>query len=335
MKLKSTLAIGVILLLLATCGIRELIYEVKNAYTSEYSQTYSRAIGQMMGLQFDSLALRGEGVRIGVIDAGFGGFRSNRFTRNLKVADYRDLTDNDTTGFFQDDIDHGMRVTQNIGGYSNDTLRGLACQATYYLIKADLAETEPREDEHRLCRAVEWLAQQGVDAINISLAYTTFDDFDDYTPAMLDGHTALCSRVIDSILNVYPNLVIVQSAGNEGNEKWKYIGFPGDVREVITVGSVNFDATARAPKSGKGYYPDRIKPDFVVFDSPPGTSFSAPIVTSLCAVIIGYEPMGRRKLIELLHASATRNTTPDMEMGYGTPQCDTLLQLIHEQRNRR
>lgn len=194
MKRKTSLIVWGAVLLLAAYGIYDIVREVRRSYTSCYAHTYSHAIGQMMGPRFDSLAPRGEGIRIGVVDAGFGGLRDDRFTRRLRVADYLDLTDGDTTGFFRDDCDHGTRVTRNIGGFSNDTLLGLACKADYYLVKSDLEHGEPREDERRLCRALAWLAQRQVDVVNISLGYTVFDDFDGYTPQMLDGRTALCSR---------------------------------------------------------------------------------------------------------------------------------------------
>lgn len=177
MKRKTSLIVWGAVLLLAAYGIYDIVREVRRSYTSCYAHTYSHAIGQMMGPRFDSLAPRGEGIRIGVVDAGFGGLRDDRFTRRLRVADYLDLTDGDTTGFFRDDCDHGTRVTRNIGGFSNDTLLGLACKADYYLVKSDLEHGEPREDERRLCRALAWLAQRQVDVVNISLGYTVFDRF--------------------------------------------------------------------------------------------------------------------------------------------------------------
>ena len=238
MKRKTSLIVWGAVLLLAAYGIYDLVREVRRSYTSCYAHTYSHAIGQMMGPRFDSLAPRGEGIRIGVVDAGFGGLRDDRFTRRLRVADYLDLTDGDTTGFFRDDCDHGTRVTRNIGGFSNDTLLGLACKADYYLVKSDLEHGEPREDERRLCRALAWLAQRQVDVVNISLGYTVFDDFDGYTPQMLDGRTALCSRFLDSLLDAHPRMVVVQSAGNEGKNKWRHISFPGDVAEAVTVGAL-------------------------------------------------------------------------------------------------
>ena len=230
MKRKTSLIVWGAVLLLAAYGIYDIVREVRRSYTSCYAHTYSHAIGQMMGPRFDSLAPRGEGIRIGVVDAGFGGLRDDRFTRRLRVADYLDLTDGDTTGFFRDDCDHGTRVTRNIGGFSNDTLLGLACKADYYLVKSDLEHGEPREDERRLCRALAWLAQRQVDVVNISLGYTVFDDFDGYTPQMLDGRTALCSRFLDSLLDAHPRMVVVQSAGNEGKNKWRHISFPGRLR---------------------------------------------------------------------------------------------------------
>lgn len=255
MKRKTSLIVWGAVLLLAAYGIYDLVREVRRSYTSCYAHTYSHAIGQMMGPRFDSLTPRGEGIRIGVVDAGFGGLRDDRFTRRLRVADYLDLTDGDTTGFFRDDCDHGTRVTRNIGGFSNDTLLGLACKADYYLVKSDLEHGEPREDERRLCRALAWLAQRQVDVVNISLGYTVFDDFDGYTPQMLDGRTALCSRFLDSLLDAHPRMVVVQSAGNEGKNKWRHISFPGDVAEAVTVGAADSEGTGRSGKSGTGYYP--------------------------------------------------------------------------------
>lgn len=328
MKWKTSLIVWIAVLLLVTYGLHDIVQEIKHSYTSGYTHTYSHAIGQMMGPRFDSLAPRGEGIRIGVVDAGFGGLRDDRFTRRLRIADYLDLTDGDTTGFFRDDCDHGTRVTRNIGGFSNDTLLGLACNADYYLVKSDLEHDEPRADEHRLCLALEWLAQRQVDVINISLGYTTFDDFDGYTPQMLDGRTARCSRFLDSLLKAYPHLVVVQSAGNEGNKKWRHIAFPGDVQEAITVGAADSEGTGRSAKSGTGYYPHPVKPDLAVYDSPNGTSFSTPVVAGLCAALLGHRPMERRELIRLLHASGTRSATPSPETGYGIPQCDSLLLLL-------
>lgn len=66
------------LLLAGGCAdIRQAIDDALGGWTKEYTRTYSREIGAMMGPRYDSLALEGRGIRIGVLDAGFGSLRSD------------------------------------------------------------------------------------------------------------------------------------------------------------------------------------------------------------------------------------------------------------------
>lgn len=104
MKRKTSLIVWGAVLLLAAYGIYDLVREVRRSYTSCYAHTYSHAIGQMMGPRFDSLTPRGEGTASGVVRRRFRRARDDRFTRRLRVADYLDLTDGDTTGFFRDGL---------------------------------------------------------------------------------------------------------------------------------------------------------------------------------------------------------------------------------------
>lgn len=310
-------------------GVYDIVREVRGAYTSGYSRTYTHAIGQMISPTFDSLRLEGRGVRIGVLDAGFGGLRTNRWTRGLQVAAWRGFTSGDEVRFFDDDTDHGTSVCANIGGFSGDTLRGLACGATYYLAKTDRADEEPREEEQQFIRGVEWLLAQGVDVISSSLNYTSFDDFDGYTPQMLDGRSSVLSHYLDSLLAARPGLVFVQSAGNEGDKAWRYIGFPADVRQVITVGSTNSDGRSRYHSSSFGWEEaDYIKPDFALAASPIGTSFSTPVVAGMCACLLEYKRVSRDSLRKALCASATRAASPDREVGCGIPQADEALKWL-------
>ena len=64
------------LLLADGCAdIRQAIDDALGGWTKGYTRTYSREIGAMMGPRYDSLALEGRGIRIGVLDAGFGSLR--------------------------------------------------------------------------------------------------------------------------------------------------------------------------------------------------------------------------------------------------------------------
>lgn len=106
----ATLAAAAALLFAGGCAdIRQAIDDALGGWTKGYARTYSREIGQMMEPRYDSLALDGRGIRIGVLDAGFGSLRSDPRTRELRVVDYRDFTTGDTTGFFRDPMDTAGR----------------------------------------------------------------------------------------------------------------------------------------------------------------------------------------------------------------------------------
>ena len=308
-------------------GLWDIVREVRGSWTSDYSRTYSHAVGQTMCRAFDSLNLSGRNIRIGVLDAGFGGFRTNRWTRSLHVAAWKDFTGGGDDALFDvGSEDHGTKVCVNLGGCSGDTICGLAWGAAYYLAKTDCAPVEPRAEEQQMIRGIEWLLSHDVDVISSSLSYTTFDDFDGYTPGMLDGRTSVLSCYLDSLLTARPDLVFVQSAGNEGNKKWRYICFPADVRQVITVGACDFGGDSRYRSSSVGREDaGYVKPDLVVGASPIGTSFSTPVISGLCACLLECRRMERESLIRLLQASATNAAAPDCEICYGVPRTEFIL----------
>lgn len=311
-------------------GLWDIVREVRGSWTSDYSRTYSHALGQTMCRAFDSLNLSGRNIRIGVLDAGFGGFRTNRWTRSLHVAAWKDFTGGGDDALFDaGSEDHGTKVCVNLGGRSGDTICGLAWGAAYYLAKTDCAPVEPRAEEQQMIRGIEWLLSHDVDVISSSLSYTTFDDFDGYSPGMLDGRTSVLSRYLDSLLTARPDLVFVQSAGNEGNKKWRYICFPADVRQVITVGACDFGGDSRYRSSSVGREDaGYVKPDLVAGASPIGTSFSTPVISGLCACLLEYRRMERDSLIRLLQASATNAAAPDCEIGYGVPRTEFILKQL-------
>ena len=330
--MRVALCIAIPVFILAGIGTCTYYMVTHGYYTSCGSHVYTIHSSALASPRFDSLQLSGKGIKIGTLDVGYGGFKTNKWTNRLKVAAYKDFVAQDTVGFFDDETDHGTIVCSNIGGTlpGNDTLRGLAYNAEFYLAKVDMADREPRADEERMMQGIVWLVEQGVDIISSSVAYTVFDDFRNYTPQMLDGKSSRLSRFVDSVLTANPDLIFVQSAGNEGKEDWKYICFPGDVCEVITVGScANADGTIHFPRSSIGREESGyIKPDVVTEPSPIGTSFSTPTITGLCAALLEWKRMDRRTLIQLLHRSGTKADSPDYKLGYGRPQTEKLVEML-------
>lgn len=293
------------------------------------SRVYTKAPAMMVDEGFDSLRLSGRGVRIGVIDTGFGGMYERRWTRDLHVAAYADFVDGDTTGFFLAergrDRDHGAYALACIGGCvgGGDTIKGLAWAAEYFLAKVDDFDREPRAEEERMMQGIRWLLAHDVDIISSSIGYTVFDDYYGYSPEMLDGHSSRISRFVDSVLTAHPDLIFVQSVGNDGDEPWRYNSFPSDVREVIAVGQVAGDGVTREALSSVGWEGvPYVKPDVCAYVQPPrrGTSFAAPAIAGLCGALLEYRRMSRGEMLELLHAAGTNAAAPDREVGYGIPQ---------------
>ena len=305
--------------------------ENPKTYTDTYQYKYKRPIALLMSHELDSLQLSGNKVVIGVIDAGFSGFKVNEYTRNLTVLDYKDFIDKDTTNFFgATENNHGTLVTTSIGGKKEEYIHGLAYNAQYILAKTEDVTSELTIEENRLTKAVAWLLSKKVDVINISVAYTTFDDADYYTRADLNGKTALSSRYLDSVLQANPNLIITVSAGNEGNKPWKNIMFPSDVKEVITVGSTDFEGETRRKTSGIGTKQvSYIKPDVVTYPMPPGNSHTAPVIAGLCALLKELKPsITRKQIIKALHKTSSNAKKPNREIGYGVPNTAQLLKAI-------
>lgn len=302
--------------------------ELTEFYTKEYKYSYARPIGLMMSKEFDSLNLSGKGIKIGVIDAGFGNFKTNDFTKNLNVVAYKNFIDEDTSNFFSNqESEHGTIVTKSIGGKNGENqVHGLAFGAEYYLAKTDIYDKEPIEDEKRLIKAIDWLISQDVKLINISLGYTTFDDDTTYTNKDLDGRTALSSKYLDSLLNANKEIIIVSSAGNEGNKKWRYITFPSDVKEVISVGSTDFDGLTKYQSSGIGVdYVDYIKPEIATYPVPIGNSNTAPVITGLIACLLEKFPIDRESTKQLLIESASNFNSPNREIGFGVPNTSKIV----------
>ena len=60
-------------------------------------RVYTTAPAMMLNALYDSLNLSGRGIKIGVLDTGFGGLRQRSWTKNMHVAAYANFIDGDTT----------------------------------------------------------------------------------------------------------------------------------------------------------------------------------------------------------------------------------------------
>ncbi|GAA4404515.1 S8 family serine peptidase [Nibrella viscosa] len=290
-------------------------------------------ITQLGANQMHQKGYRGEGMLIAVLDAGFRNahqvpFLQPLFQENRIVGTY-DFVAKEYSVY--EDDSHGLSVLSTIAGTSDNMLYGTAFKASFLLLRTEDARSETRVEEANWLFGAEYADSTGVDIINSSLGYNRFDGGISYSYQDMNGRTALASRAAQWAAEA--GMVVVVSAGNEGNDPWKYISVPADADQILAIGAVNRQGL-RAPFSSFGPAADgRIKPDLAavgwgtVLGSPGGTivtgngtSFAAPLVAGLAAGFWQAHPrLTAAQIIDCLRRSGSQYATPDAELGYGIP----------------
>jgi len=284
----------------------------------------------------------GAGVRIAILDTGYDllhpAFASTSVIAaydfiNLDgtVDEYICPLDPDYTARRQNE--HGTFVLGILGANLADTLVGIAPDAEYLLAKTEIVcyGTEVKLEEDNWIAAAEWADSAGADIIATSLGYHTFQDSGSYSPEDLDGNTALITRAAD--IAASKNILVVASAGNDGNSGWGRIGFPADGDSVLAVGAVGPDSILTGFSSPGPSADGRIKPDVVALgaavfsaEAEPergygysqGTSYSAPTVAGTAALVMQYHPdLAAAEVFARLREGADRSSQPDNRYGYG------------------
>ncbi len=296
----------------------------------------------MLGLDaMHALNHRGEGVKVAVFDSGFPGVNTTAPFATMKnnIADTYNFVNKQSDVYKNDD--HGTEVLSVMAAFIQGSFTGGAYKADYHLYLTEDVGTEFRVEEYNWLFAAERADSAGVDVINASLGYNTFDNASmNYTKSQLDGKTAVVTRAAQ--LAADRGIVVVVSAGNEGSSSWQLVTPPADAAGVIAVGSVT-SLQVRSTFSSMGPTSDsRIKPDlsamgsgtFVVRNTgntgtSSGTSVAAPLLASLVAGIIQrYDTLTKDEVIAVLKATASQAQNPDMLLGYGIPDFNEVRQRL-------
>lgn len=234
---------------------------------------------------------------------------------------------------------HGLSVASVAVGFDEGELVGPGYGAQVLAATTEYAPTETHQEEDFFVAGLEWLEANGADVVNVSLGYSTFDPGEgDFTYDDLDGNTTLVTRAVD--LAAALGVVVVTSAGNEGNSDWQFITAPADADSVITVGAMRSDSTRTSFSSIGPTADGRIKPDVMALGSQVvvarpgadygtggGTSFSAPAVTGVVAQILQANPsLNPIDIRDLLRRTASQPNAPDNERGWGVVNAAAAVQ---------
>ena len=310
--------------------------DLKNKFGTEAFDYGSSATQiQMLGVDvMHDKGFHGEGILIGILDAGFQNSNTNSamaliFAENRVIATY-DFVKKETSVY--EDDSHGNNVFSIMSSYLPTSLIGPAYKASYALIRTEDAATETRVEEANWLFGAEYADSLGVDVINSSLGYSEFDNpADNYVYANMDGKTTLVTRAADWAAGV--GMVVVASAGNEGADSWKYITAPADADSILAVGAVN-GFQARGSFSSFGPSADgRVKPDVAamgvstVLSSPSsnvvignGTSYSSPLIAALAAGFWqAYPYLTAMQVIDCIKKAGSVYSSPNTRVGYGIP----------------
>jgi len=286
---------------------------------------------------FHELGYRGAGIHVAIFDGGFENvYRMPAFDTLFarhQILGTRDFVECDE--YVYEDSGHGTDVLACMAANMPFRLIGTAPDASYYLFKTEDTKGEFWIEEFNWVAAAEYADSLGVDVINSSLGYTGFrDTMMNYEYSRdLDGETSIASRGAD--IAVFKGIIVVNSAGNEGNKKWHYIGTPADARNVIAAAATDADGK-KALFSSHGPSADgRIKPNLaaqgkdtyvasmlgLAVKTTSGTSFSAPVLAGAiasCRQALPNLPALQFKHLLEIHASQGEN--PDTLLGYGIPR---------------
>ena len=290
----------------------------------------------------------GNGIQIAVLDAGFTGvdttdpFQELR-DRNGILGTYNFVKD--TKDVYRDN-QHGTMVLGTMAVNKPDTYIGTAYNAEYWLFTTEDVGSETPKEEFNWIKAIEFADSVGVDVVNSSLGYYDFDPpFKSYTYENMDGKTTFITKAAS--IGGQKGLLVIISAGNEGDKDWTYIGAPADAENIITVGAVNSSGHIGAFSSFGPSADGRIKPNVAamgvsvpVYDqngylSPKsGTSFSSPIMAgSVACLRQAFPNVSVATFIDAIQQSANNASNPDDRVGYGVANLEGAYYNIKDRLN--
>jgi serine protease AprX len=348
---KSERALNSSLDLSADKAIKQKTIEAVPLTASLYAnseQDYGRAFHQanMLGaVDLHKAGFKGEGMTIAVLDAGFPNVNtipafSHLFQNNQLKGTFDFVTR-------QKDVyhssSHGTAVLSTMAAYEPGKYIGTGYKADFLLLRTEDGASEHNIEEINWLLGAEFADSAGADVINSSLGYHTFDSPSvSYTYTQLNGNTALVTKAAD--FAAAAGILVVTSAGNDGNKAWKFIAAPADADSVLAVGAVD-SLGVRASFSSLGPTADnRIKPDVVALGlnayvlslngnvvKSNGTSFAGPIIAGFATALWQANlTKTNMQMVEFIRQIGSISKAPNNNIGFGIPNFNRTVTALPE-----
>lgn len=286
---------------------------------------------------FHERGIHGEGIKIAVFDVGFKAVDEreefSHLLNNGQIEATWDFVGNSSKVYHGGT--HGTQVLSCIAGKVDTISMGLATKATFLLARTERNLLEVRSEEDYWLAAAEWADKNGAHIISSSLGYTKHR----YFWADMDGVTSLVSRAANMAAS--KGIIVLNSAGNDADGEWQYLGAPADADSVLTIGGIDpWTGYATVFSSFGPTADERQKPNLTAFghattvspkgiEMAAGTSFSCPLVAGFAACALQAHPEANwTELFQLLEQSGNMFPYADLVHGYGVPRAERVLEPI-------
>ena len=315
-------------------------FEIEDTHTTF---VYGNTQNQVEMINVDALHLSdftGTGMIVAVLDAGFpnvhtmASFQRMRDAGNLLGA--YDFVNRDEDVYTQTTSNHGTKVLSTMAGFIDNQFVGSAPDASYYLFITEHAPNENPVEESYWVEAAERADSLGVDVMNTSLGYKSYDNPNySYVSVDMDGKTAFITRGANIAFE--KGLLLINSAGNSGVNG---VNAPADSPNVFSIGAVDDNGEYATFSSQGSIIQPTQKPDVVargassfVIDQNDniiqnnGTSFSSPILAG--GITCLWQALPNRtnvEIMQIVRESASQYAAPDYFLGYGIPNLQKALE---------
>lgn len=311
--------------------------------TTDFNYGYSNVFIEQMNLApLHQAGYSGQNVLVGVIDSGFPGVNTiNAFAalRNEnRIVDSKNFVNQNSIYQMHS---HGTIVLATMAAKVDNVYVGSAPDAHYALYVSEDAAVETPKELLYWVQAAERADSVGVDLINTSLGYTTFDDARyDFTYDDMDGNTAIISK--GAKIAASRGIFLVNAMGNDGNNSWHYVSAPADTPEVFSIGALDENLypagfTSYGPNalgirkpnvSALGVYTPTYSPSGDVVASS-GTSLSSPVMAgAIASLMSAFRTTSLDVLKNSIENSAHLYPTYSAQLGYGVPNFGEILETL-------
>ena len=299
----------------------------------DYGNSFNQ-IHLMNGEYLHNNGFMGDGMTVAVLDAGFYSVDSleafDSLRAHSRILGTWDFVANESSVY--EDNSHGMQVLSCMAGNLPGQLVGTSPDASFWLLRSEDVATEYIIEEYNWVSAAEFADSVGADIISSSLGYSTFDDSaSSHTYADMDGNTTPSSIGADFAAS--KGMLVICSAGNNGNSSWHYISAPSDGDSVLCIAAVDeygnyasfsswgpsADGDVKPNVAAKGQQ-TTLATTFGGVGTGNGTSFACPVLAGSAACLWQAHPLKTNmEIFNAIQQSANYYQTPGDSLGYGIP----------------